>query len=111
MADPDRDRAVNLVGTEHVLLEQRDGLVARGTAQAVDPLPYTCRYEVHTTAALPDGSQVEGTAWFEVTDDARHIAWGAEGESQYHGYLDVRAELSDGGSHGLPVDAVLFLER
>ena len=37
--------------------------------------------EVHTTAALPDGSQVEGTAWFEVTDDSRHIAWGAEGES------------------------------
>ena len=50
--------------------------------------------EVHTTAALPDGSQVEGTAWFEVTDDSRHIAWGAEGETSYHGHLDVRASAT-----------------
>lgn len=51
--------------------------------------------EVRTTAALPDGSQVEGRAWFEVTDDTRHIAWGAEGKSDYHGYLDVRSVAED----------------
>jgi len=47
--------------------------------------------EVRTTAALPDGSQVEGRAWFEVTDDSRHLAWGSEGENGYRGDLDVRA--------------------
>ena len=50
---------------------------------------------MHTTAALPDGSQVEGTAWYEVTDDSRHIAWGAEGASNCTGYLDVRAVGDD----------------
>jgi uncharacterized membrane protein len=46
--------------------------------------------EVHTTATLPDGTKVEGTAWFRVDHDARHLAWGSEGDSDYHGYLDVR---------------------
>jgi uncharacterized membrane protein len=51
--------------------------------------------EVRTTAALPDGSRVEGRAWFEVTDETRHLAWGSEGENGYHGYLDVRAVGDD----------------
>ena len=54
------------VGTEHVLVEQRDGLVARGTAQAVDPLPYTCRYELHTAAdwtPLRLQVETEGGGW------------------------------------------------
>lgn len=48
--------------------------------------------EVHTTATLPDGTQVEGDAWFRVDDAAKHLAWGAEGESSYHGYLDVTGQ-------------------
>lgn len=48
--------------------------------------------EVHTTATLPDGTKVEGDAWFRVDEANRHIAWGAEGSSEYHGTLDVRAK-------------------
>ncbi len=48
--------------------------------------------EVHTTATLPDGTKVEGDAWFKVDESAQHIAWGAEGTSEYHGTLDVRGK-------------------
>ena len=46
---------------------------------------------VRTTATLPDGSSVQGEAWFTTDDEARHIAWGAEGPSEYRGDLDVRS--------------------
>ena len=35
-------------GVEHALVDARSGLYARGTALAVDPIPYSCRYEVRT---------------------------------------------------------------
>lgn len=35
-------------GTEHALVDTRTGLYARGAALAVDPIPYTCRYELQT---------------------------------------------------------------
>jgi uncharacterized protein len=35
-------------GSDHALLDDRSGLRARGIAQAVTPLPYTCRYEMVT---------------------------------------------------------------
>jgi hypothetical protein len=35
-------------GTEHALVDARTGLYARGTAVAVDPIAYTCRYELQT---------------------------------------------------------------
>jgi hypothetical protein len=35
-------------GTEHTLVSVTSGLHARGTAVAVDPIPYTCRYELQT---------------------------------------------------------------
>lgn len=38
----------DLPGAEHVLLNTRTGLYAQGTALAVDPVPYTCRYELQT---------------------------------------------------------------
>lgn len=46
--------------------------------------------EVRTTARLPDGREVESSAWFRVRKDGQRIEWGAEGSSDYHGYLDVR---------------------
>ena len=46
--------------------------------------------EVHTSAELPDGTHVEGKAWFEVDTSKQHIAWGSEGDNDYRGYLDVR---------------------
>jgi hypothetical protein len=35
-------------GAEHALVDDRQGLSARGTALAVEPVPYTCRYELRT---------------------------------------------------------------
>ncbi|MBU2667745.1 putative glycolipid-binding domain-containing protein [Actinoplanes bogorensis] len=46
-------------GAEHVLADSSDGLYARGTALAVDPIPYTCRYELRTG---PDWT----TSYFDV---------------------------------------------
>jgi uncharacterized protein len=53
-------------GVEHTLFDARTGLYARGTQQAVDPIPYTCRYELQTdpawTTARVDVS-AEGSGW------------------------------------------------
>lgn len=43
---------------------------------------------VHTVAEV-DGTRVEGEAWFRADEAARSIAWGSEGESDYHGTLVV----------------------
>lgn len=45
--------------------------------------------EVHTTAQMPDGQQVEGDAWFRVDDQAHRIEWGSEGPNDYRGSLEV----------------------
>jgi hypothetical protein len=53
-------------GAEHALVDAHDGLYARGTALAVDPIPYSCRYELRTdpawTTAHLDVS-AEGAGW------------------------------------------------
>lgn len=62
--------------------------------------------EVRTSAQLPDGSHVEGTAWFEVDTGQQHIAWGSEGSHDYHGYLDVRP-----AEHGATVEVHIHTTR
>jgi hypothetical protein len=52
-------------------------------------------HEVHTTAQLPDGQQVEGDAWFRVDERARRIEWGSEGPNDYHGSLEI-SEIGGG---------------
>lgn len=47
--------------------------------------------EVHTTAQMLDGQQVEGNAWFRVDTQAHRIEWGSEGPNDYHGSLEVSA--------------------
>ncbi|MGK5737408.1 putative glycolipid-binding domain-containing protein [Micromonospora sp. URMC 103] len=53
-------------GAEHALLDDSQGLAARGTLLAVDPIPWTGRYQVTTT---PDWTttrvevEVEGSGW------------------------------------------------
>jgi hypothetical protein len=47
--------------------------------------------EVHTTADLGD-RQVEADAWFRVDADNLRLAWGSEGESDYHGTLQVTGD-------------------
>lgn len=51
--------------------------------------------EVHTTAPLPDGPQVEGNAWFRVDEQAHRIEWGSEGGNDYHGSLEVSDAAGD----------------
>ena len=53
--------------------------------------------EVHTTAQMPDGTEVKGDAWFRVDDAANRIEWGSEGPSNYSGHLEVSAS-GDGSS-------------
>lgn len=47
---------------------------------------------VQTKAKLPDGSEVEGEAWFRVDADAKSLSWGSEGPNDYHGRLDVSGD-------------------
>ncbi len=57
---------VNSVGAEHVLLDDRVGLRARGTMVAAAPLPYTCRYSLATDASWATSVvevTTEGAGW------------------------------------------------
>jgi uncharacterized protein len=54
------------VGTEHALVDARAGLYARGTALAVDPIAYTCRYELRTDPGWATAHldvTAEGAGW------------------------------------------------
>lgn len=56
-------------GSEHVLFDDRRGLVARGTQIAIDPIPYTCRYELHTDESWATARFVataEGAGWLRT---------------------------------------------
>ncbi|MEU2661113.1 putative glycolipid-binding domain-containing protein [Micromonospora sp. NPDC007220] len=53
-------------GAEHALFDDGRGLTARGTLTAVDPIPYTCRYQLATDpewATLRVEVEAEGTGW------------------------------------------------
>jgi uncharacterized protein len=56
-------------GAEHVLFDDRRGLVAHGVQLAVDPVPYTCRYELSTDeswATTRFTATVEGAGWLRT---------------------------------------------
>jgi uncharacterized protein len=53
-------------GAEHALVDARHGLYARGCQLAVDPIAYTCRYEVQTDpawATVRVDVSAEGAGW------------------------------------------------
>ncbi|MFV2102013.1 putative glycolipid-binding domain-containing protein [Micromonospora sp. LOL_024] len=53
-------------GAEHALVDDDHGLTARGTLLAVDPIPYTCRYQVATDSnwgSVRLEVEVEGAGW------------------------------------------------
>lgn len=57
---------VDTTGCEHVLVDTRHGLYARGTALAVNPIAYTCRYELQTDQSWVTTRfevSAEGTGW------------------------------------------------
>ncbi|MFI5894218.1 putative glycolipid-binding domain-containing protein [Actinoplanes sp. NPDC051513] len=53
-------------GAEHALVDARNGLYARGTVLAVDPIPFTCRYELRTEPGWSTAHvdvTAEGAGW------------------------------------------------
>jgi uncharacterized membrane protein len=47
---------------------------------------------VQTTAKLPNGTEVEGEAWFRVDTNSMALSWGSEGTNDYHGRLEVTGD-------------------
>jgi hypothetical protein len=59
-------RRKDTTGTEHALVDARHGLYARGHQLAVDPIAYTCRYELQTDPTWATGRldvSAEGAGW------------------------------------------------
>ncbi|MET0419205.1 MAG: putative glycolipid-binding domain-containing protein [Actinoplanes sp.] len=53
-------------GTEHALVDTTSGLYARGTAVAIDPIAYSCRYELRTDEGWATAHldvTAEGAGW------------------------------------------------
>lgn len=46
---------------------------------------------VHVVANV-NGTEREGEAWFRVNRERQHLEWGSEGDSNYHGSLDVSGD-------------------
>jgi uncharacterized protein len=57
---------LDLAGAEHVIFDDRHGLVARGVAVAAGPVPYSCQYELATDGDWASNrfmATVEGGGW------------------------------------------------
>jgi hypothetical protein len=91
-------------GTEHALVDARHGLYARGHQLAVDPIAYTCRYEVQTdptwaTARLDVSA--EGAGWVRsVRLELAAGRWRVTATEQ--GDLDAALTASGHARAGLP---------
>lgn len=91
-------------GVEHALVETGSGLYARGTACAVDPIPYTCRYELRTdeswTTARVDVTS-EGGGWSRTLRlELAAGRWRATTAEQ--GDLDAALSAAGHAGTGLP---------
>lgn len=91
-------------GTDHVLFDDKAGLVARGVAQAVDLVPYTCRYNLSTDETWTSVGlevSVEGAGWLRTLRLERAGArWRAStGEM---GDLDAALTAAGAPAAGLP---------
>ena len=91
-------------GGEHALVDARSGLYARGTAIAVDPIAYTCRYELQTD---PSGAtsrfdvSTEGGGWARtVRLELAAGRWRVTTSEQ--GNLDAALTASGHAGAGLP---------
>ncbi|WBC13507.1 putative glycolipid-binding domain-containing protein [Micromonospora sp. WMMA1998] len=91
-------------GSEHVVLDERQGLTAHGVALAVDPIPYTCRYRL---TLAPDWStsrlevDADGAGWsrsvrLERAGDGWRVRTGEEGD------LDAALRAAGHPTAGLP---------
>jgi len=91
-------------GTEHALVDARHGLYARGHQLAVDPIAYTCRYELQTdptwaTARLDVAA--EGAGWVRsVRLELAAGRWRVTANEQ--GDLDAALTAAGHARAGLP---------
>ncbi|MFY1688563.1 putative glycolipid-binding domain-containing protein [Plantactinospora sp. WMMB782] len=91
-------------GADHAFAAERRGLAARGTALAVDPIAFTCRYEVHTDerwAAERLEVSCEGAGWLRTLRLERAAGrWRASTAEQ--GDLDAALAAAGRPGAGLP---------
>lgn len=70
---------------------EAQGMEARQPRQPV-------HHEVEVTADEPSGQSVRTEAWIDVVEENRSLRWGAPGDHDYHGELDVEF-VADGTSN------------
>ncbi|WP_410810793.1 putative glycolipid-binding domain-containing protein [Micromonospora sp. 067-2] len=91
-------------GSEHALLEDGHGLTARGTMLAVDPIPWTARYQLTTAPDWTTGRvevEVEGSGWLRrVTLERAAARWRVTTAEQ--GDLDAALIAAGHPRAGLP---------
>lgn len=95
---------VDTVGVEQTLLSDASGLHARGTQLCVDPVPYTCRYELYTDetwATVHFDVSVEGAGFLRVVRLERASGrWRVTGSEQ--GDLDAVLRAAGEAPTALP---------
>ena len=91
-------------GVEHALVDARTGLYARGTAVAVDPIAYTCRYELRTDPSWVTARvdvAAEGAGWVRtVRLELAAGRWRVTASEQ--GDLDAALTAAGHAGAGLP---------
>ena len=91
-------------GVEHTVADHRTGLYARGTAVAVDPIAYTCRYELRTDASWGTARldvNAEGAGWLRTLRlELAAGRWRATTAEQ--GDLDAALAANGHAGAGLP---------
>jgi hypothetical protein len=94
----------DVAGADHALVDDRRGLAARGTALAVDPVAFTCRYELRTDERwAAEGLEVscEGAGWLRTLRLERAAGrWRASTAEQ--GDLDAALVAAGHPAAGLP---------
>jgi len=91
-------------GVEHALVDAHTGLYARGTAVAVDPIAYTCRYEIRTDPAWVTARvdvSAEGAGWVRTARlELAAGRWRVTASEQ--GDLDAALTAAGHAGAGLP---------
>jgi hypothetical protein len=95
---------LDVAGAEHVVYDDRRGLRAWGTALAVDPIPYSCRYDLVTDEQWATGRlevTVEGGGWVR-TLRLEHAAGRWRATTGEQGDLDAALRTARLRGAGLP---------
>lgn len=97
-------KRLDTTGVDHVLLDDRAGLYARGTMTAIDPLPHTTRYSLQAEqgwASVRLEVTAEGAGWLrsvrlERAAEQWHVSAGEQGD------LDAALVAAGHARAGLP---------